>query len=1074
MKTKFFSPILLRFLFIATFTSALFSAQNIHWSKQFPKPMSSTKMSGMTGMSDGNAAPKIRHAMWYKGKLYMAGNWRVGVKPFDTTKRDVNYVWNLWTWNKNEGYKPISWYHTAKGGDGPEGKINSFCFLPDGRLVVAGEFGKLNNYHGHSYHRIKNLAVLDPKEPTANRWQPLVKSVQHNAPIGSIKSIAYDPQGNDLWIGGSFSGFRMDPNQQDKASYAVQRYNLSDKKWYIIPPGVRRGTIIHKIKVDTSTKPSTIYMAGRFANTGGNGVAPINGGTDRYTEGFCAWREDKGFITFPQNLTDDKIGRKGILQNAGDFAYRDSVNILDFLIDGKDIWIVGAFKEGTTNNGKPIRGVAKWDHENQMWIDPTGKGGLGRDAYSIAKTEDGKIYISGAFGGEKSKGQYYDGFKNGDKAYMVTRYDPATNKWEELGAGLGGYSMPECRLTVSKNDVFFIGTFKQVGRDAKKDGFPSYYIARWNEYVDFSKQTPPLPDEDSPYTITFPAKDVSMIASGLEHWSRKFVAPPRQSGGKTKQGPNTGMDKGTGTPTIKYMKWHDGVLYFAGSWEVTMNERWFVWTYDSKKGWNRLAYKHRTKSAGFASPPEGLKWHDGKMYVYGSNEKWKGIAIYDPKTKKWSAFEGTYRGKPVRGNAAKGNPAINDIAWDSKTGDIYLVGVCGEEIRYDQGEREDGKTVPSQVLRVDKNMVYHPMGLMLSAQKPDKPVLSVNTILLDETKTPVDIYVGGSFGFWGMTSDHTNAVYNVAKWDYDKKDWQPIGKGNFWRIGMHDRKIFPKGYPGLKGQPIYGFPTFMTELFGKVRSLAIDKKGNLYAGGSIGILDDNPDINKRDEHYGLVKYDKEQDKWVGATKSRGVSRDVVQMTWLDDTKMLVTGSFLYSEDFKLLNNVAIFDTQKGTLEPLGGGLLKGIDAHVYASEVVHDVREDGYWFGGFFSYAGSEPKFLSDAPVESFSIAHYNPNKNLDPNQGLKVEPNEGVKGVKGSSQSRKITLKATCPDGGKIIWYSKSSTGKFRKVGTGTSYKASFRVREGMKNYTYYVSVKKADGLEGGKLPVLIEVKAP
>ncbi len=1073
MKTKFFPMTLLHVFFIIMFAIPSFCAENIHWSKQFPKPMSSTKMSGATGMSDGNGAPNIKQALWYRGKLYMAGNWRVGITPFDMTKRDVNYVWNLWTWNKNEGYRPVSWYHKAKGGDGPEGKINTFCFLPDGRLVVGGEFGRLHNYHGHSYHRIKGLAVLDPNEPTANRWQPLVKSVQHNAPKGNIKSIAYDPQAKDLWVAGSFAGFRMDPNRQDQASYAVQRYSLTDKKWYIIPPGVRGGTIIHKIKVDTSTNPSTVYMAGRFASTGGNGIIPRDGGTDRYTEGFCAWRADKGFITFPEHHTDGKTGRKGVLQNAADFAYTDSVNVLDFLVDGKDIWIVGAFREGTLNNGKPLRGIAKWDHEHQMWIDPTGKGGLGRDAYAIAKTADGKIYVSGAFGGEKS-GAHYDGFKNGDKAYMVTCYDPATRTWETLGDGLGGYVMPECRLTVSGNDVIFVGTFKQVGRDPQKDGFQSYYIARWNTHVDFTKETPPLPEETTPYTITFPEQDASMIAGGLEHWSRKFVAPPRQSGGKTQQSAHTGMDKGTGTPAVKYMKWHDGILYFAGSWEVTMNERWFVWTYDPEKGWNRLAYKHRSETAGFASTPEGLKWHDGKMYVYGANEKWKGIAIYDPKTKAWSAFEGTYKGKPVKGNAAKGNPAIHDIAWDSKTGDIYLVGVCGEDIRYAPGERKDGKTVPSQILRVDTNGVYHPMGLMLTAQKPDKPVLSVNCILIDETKTPVDLYVGGMFGFWGMSSDHANALYNVAKWDYAKQDWQPMGKGNFWRIGMHDLKTFPEGYPGLKGQPVYGFPTFMTELFGRVRCLALDKKGNLYAGGSIGILDDNRDINKRDEHYGLVKYDKEQDKWVGATTCRGVSRDVFQMTWLDDTRMLITGSFLYSEDFRLLNNVAIFDTEKGTLDPLGGGLLKGIDAHVYTCDVVHDVRDDGYWFGGLFNYAGSEPKYLSDAPVESFFIAHYNPTKNLDPNQGLKLAPNEGVQGVKGSSQTRRITLKASCPDGGEIIWYTRSTTGTFRKVGTGPSYNASFRVKEGMKNYTCYVSVKKADGSQGGKLPVMIAVNAP
>jgi hypothetical protein len=435
-KKPFFFPTLLQVLFIAVFTlSSAVWAENIHWSKQFPKPSSSAQMTGDTGMSDGTGAPNVREALWHRGKLYMAGNWEVGIDPFDMSRRDPNYVWNLWTWNKKEGYRPIAWHHKAQGGDGPSGMINTFCFLPDGRLVVGGDFITLNNYRGHSYHRIKGLAVLDPQEPTANRWQPLMKSVQHNAPQGTINTVAYDPQGNDLWVGGGFAGFRMDPNRLDQACYAVQRYSLTDKKWYIIPPGVRGGTILHKIKVDSSTTPSTIYMAGRFESTGGDGKNVRDGGTDRYSEGFCAWRADKGFITFPENHTDGKIGREGILKRAADFMYMDSVNVLDFLVDGKDIWIVGAFSEGTMNDGKPLRGIAKWDHEKQIWIDPTGKGGLGRDAHTIVKTEDGKIYISGGFGGENS-GKHFDGFKNGEKAYMVACYDPEKDTWEELGDGL--------------------------------------------------------------------------------------------------------------------------------------------------------------------------------------------------------------------------------------------------------------------------------------------------------------------------------------------------------------------------------------------------------------------------------------------------------------------------------------------------------------------------------------------------------------------------------------------------------------------------------------------------------------
>jgi hypothetical protein len=1073
MKSNLFTCVMV-LLCLGVFLSGVpAQADNSHWSRQFPKPKTSTKMTGETGMSDGNGSPNTEKALWHKGKLYMAGNWKCGINPDDPSKRDVNIHWRMWTWHPKDGYTPVVWQHSARGGDGPDGVINDFCFLPDGRLVVVGEFNKIHNVHGHNYHRSNGLAVFNPEEATANRWQPLVKSVQHNAPRGGLMTVAYDPNGNDIWIGGSFSGFRMDPQKRSDYCYGVQRFDLDDNKWYIIPPGLRNGRGVYKIKVDSSSNPSTIYMAGRFSNTGGNGESARDSGTDRYTEGFCAWNADKGYITFPKNHVDGKIHKQGVLQRAADYAYFDSVNVFDFLVDGKDIYIVGAFSEGTINNGKPLRGIAKWDDAAQMWVDPTGKGGFGREVYSIAKTDDGKIYVAGAFGGEKSGG-HYDGFKDGSPAYMAACYDPAAGTWTGLGDGLGGYSMPVCRLTATGNDVLFVGTFKQVGRNPKKDGFESYYIARWNAHHDFTKGTPPIAGQDTAESITVPESDQSMIASGLEHWSRKFKAPERQKARKTQQSATTGMDRGVGTPDIAAMKWHNGTLYIAGSWEVMMNERWFVWTYHPENGWKRLGYTEKNKAHGFATIPEGLKWHDGKLYVYGSSEQWKGIAVYDPGTEQWAEFTGTYKGKPIKGNGAQGNPPINDIAWDSKTGDMYLVGACGENIRYDTGEHPSGKTVPSQVLKVDKNGVYHALGLMLSAQDPNKPELSVNCILIDETKTPSDLYIGGTFGYWGMTSDHKNAVYNIAKWDSTTNDWGAIGKGNFWRIGMHDKKTFPEGYPGLKGQPIYGFPTFLRELWGKVRCLAMDKAGNLYAGGAIGILDDNSNINLRDEHYGLVKYDKAQDKWVGATSCRGVSRDVFQMTWLDEKKMLISGGFLYSEDYGLLNNIAIFDTVAGTLEPLGGGVLKGTDAHVVSCNVVHDVADDGYWFGGFFQYAGSEPKFLSDAPVESYSIAHYNPGANLDPNANLKVDANVGVEGVTGfSSKSRKLTLTASCSDG-EVIWFEKSTTGKFKEKAKGNSFSTNIRVKAGMKQVIYYVSVRKPDGTEGGKLPVVVKVSAP
>ena len=74
---------------------SLLAADNKHWSMQFPKPQSTTKMTGKTGMSDGTGTPTINMAKWHKGKLYMAGRWENSLNPNEPGKKKSNYIWYL-------------------------------------------------------------------------------------------------------------------------------------------------------------------------------------------------------------------------------------------------------------------------------------------------------------------------------------------------------------------------------------------------------------------------------------------------------------------------------------------------------------------------------------------------------------------------------------------------------------------------------------------------------------------------------------------------------------------------------------------------------------------------------------------------------------------------------------------------------------------------------------------------------------------------------------------------------------------------------------------------------------------
>jgi hypothetical protein len=382
-------------LICCTVAASAFAAGDQHWSRQFPQPAQVAQMSAATGMSDGVGQPSVRKLRWHEGRLWIAGRWEAGVDATDFSKRLSNEAWHLWTWSPDGGFEVVAHFHSTQGGRGPTGVINDFVWLPDGRLVVAGEFTRIDNPGGNRYHEVNALAIYDPEEPGPDQWRPLGR-VQYNgtvSPGGSIQAIAYDPQGDHLYIGGSFVGV---PLELPLRSNAFHRYSFETGTFEIIPSGPAGGAPrVRAIGVDTSTTPSTIYLGGSWHYLGGNGQNPeLTTSTASWSTGFAAWREDVGWMPFPPSFPrEGTYGQNdGILQRAADFIFFDSVVIRDLLVDGDDIYICGAFSEGIGLD--PLRGIAKWDHAREIWVDPTGTGGVGRDCMSVEKAGDGLIYFS--------------------------------------------------------------------------------------------------------------------------------------------------------------------------------------------------------------------------------------------------------------------------------------------------------------------------------------------------------------------------------------------------------------------------------------------------------------------------------------------------------------------------------------------------------------------------------------------------------------------------------------------------------------------------------------------------------
>ncbi len=1065
--------ILLIFLCVIFALSGVY-AQNEHWSRQFKKPASPTEMLSSTGMSNSIGKPKIIQVKWHDGKLWFSGTWEV----------TMNMRWTLWTWSPADGWEPVCYHHTTQGGVGPmEGEINDFLWLPDGRLVVAGSFNDLDNPGGVRYRGIGALAYYDKDEPTANKWKPL-GSFQCNgtAGAGSIMKLAYDKKENNLYLVGTFGGIFG----KSYDSPGIHRYNLDTKSYELLKGGIYKSgglKSIDAIYIDESTSPSTLYVGGTFKWIGGNGISPSAGGTSILADGVASYQEGR----------DSGFGWRAYPSLGGASGYINStitqVRTIA-LVDG-ELWIAGSFSNSSNN----VKGIAKWDENAKKWVDPTGKGGVGRDVFQMAQADNGKLYFAGAFGGLKGGNTFYNGFENGEAAHLAISYDPKTKTWKQLGNGLYSIISPECRLTVHGNDVYYAGDFTHF--DSKATENESYFVAHWNENIDFSKAPVITAKKTLPSTLTVnvkggsgtwkyslndgaaqsgneftglgygnhkitvtngtytediyaefkapAAKEVAIGGDQNIHWSRQFPNP-KHTGGK--MGVNSGMQDSKGAPTgTTCLAWHDEVLYFSGHWEVNTGEHWYMWTWDKTNGWKGLAYTKNFNTTGVGSIPEGFKWHDGKLYVYGSIPSFSGLAVYDPDNKSWSKFKGKYNGKNVEGlGSSSGDGIIHDLEWDSK-GNMYFVGNWG----YDGSIFSS--TDRAAAVRVTPAGEYQPLGKAVHPYESGK-AKSINTVYIDETKTPADMYIGGTFRYIQGEIHSTKQAYNIAKWNHDKNDWEAMGVNN-------------NDEPGLPAMSFLGFK-FNGE-YPVVRDLTMDKNGVLYAVGSLALFDDNPVIKDRNEHFGIVKFDKNKNKWVGVVKGGGVTRDIFQMSWLDDKTLLLTGSFMYANDFTFLGNAAKLDITKGELTALGGGLRRESLEQLGGAEVRHAIKGNEIYFFGIFDHAGVNANSNIEAPNSSSYIAMWDGTKNFDPNEGLEAERLiTAVVSSKYSSENVDVDLKAWGAAEGSTYEWFKWQDNKYVKEQTGAEISVKLRGKPGDEMYRY-VAIRNSDGILGGKLKVTV-----
>ena len=316
-----------------------------------------------------------------------------------------------------------------------DGRINSLLQLPNGDLVVAGEFllaGEL---------RTRNIASWDGEE-----WHDMAGGVN-----GEVFDLALAPDGR-IYAGGDFTTAGV-TNANRIACW-------DGDKWLALGAGM--DNTVYAVEM----VGNTVYAGGDFnvaGTTNANRLARWNGVDD--------WIPLAGGVD--NRVTDMEYGSgrlvvvgwfetAGIIPNVGGVAaYRvenQSWNGFNTEIDGlvngvalrdEEIYIVGDFQEVS---GVNINGVARWT--GRKW-EPLG-GGLAGIGNKIV-TDDGELVVVGDFGGAGAS-----------DARNIARW--TGGGWVNFGSGLNG---PGYAVIATDDFVYAGGEFTLAGDK------PSRNIGRW-------------------------------------------------------------------------------------------------------------------------------------------------------------------------------------------------------------------------------------------------------------------------------------------------------------------------------------------------------------------------------------------------------------------------------------------------------------------------------------------------------------------------------------------------------------------------------------------------------------------
>jgi trimeric autotransporter adhesin len=353
------------------------------------------------GLGVGGLMPYVRALAAMGGRLYVGG--------FFETAGGVAA-------NSVACWDPATqaWSALGTGLDLYNREVDALAALDD-QLYVGGNFGTAGGV---------SASCIACWNATTQNWSPLgvgipiLEPVLDNADVLSLAVLR-----GRVYAGGAFK--TIGEIGADNAAC----WDPAEQTWSACGSGTNAAMTA------VAVLDGALYVAGDFATVGG-----VN------ARGVAGWSPATHVWSALSTGVDE------------DYAFVFSLAALD----GK-LYAAGWF---TTIGGVIARSVAAWDPGSQTWSAlGSGLGGVEYPSVSALATLDGRLYVAGEFT-----------TAGGVIVEHVACWDPVTGDWSALGSGvIGTYSPPYVHAMAAGHDRLYVGgTFTTAG------GADANYIACWD------------------------------------------------------------------------------------------------------------------------------------------------------------------------------------------------------------------------------------------------------------------------------------------------------------------------------------------------------------------------------------------------------------------------------------------------------------------------------------------------------------------------------------------------------------------------------------------------------------------